>query len=555
MIIGLDVGGTHTDVVLIGKQGLMRDFKVSTDANDLFRTVLAGLTEITRDIDSSEIRRAVLSTTLTTNAVVRSDVDPVGMIVSPGPGVSAEMFRTNEHYYVASGSIDHRGREVEPVNHLEIMDIAAKMKAAGIRNVGVVGKFSVRNPVQELAIRDILSRDFGKTFMGHRISGRLNFPRRIATTFLNTTVHQLHKKFYEAVRESLAEKGLRIPIHILKADGGAMNFSASVDFPAQTILSGPAASVMGAIGFAPASGECLVLDVGGTTTDMAILSDRVPLLDPLGITLGPYRTLIRALETRSIGIGGDSAVSVENGELRIGPDRKGPAMAFGGPHPTPTDAMTLLGLMPGGDAEAAAAGLRPVAEGLGLSLPDAAARIFDAACERILAEAQFMVDEINAKPVYTVHELKEGLQVTPREILMLGGPADAFAKCIGAKTDMKVRTVRRWKVANAIGAALARTTCEVSLIADTQQEMISAPEENYMEPIDRDFTEAQAQEKALDLLRQKALARGADPEDLEMEITEHQQFNMVRGFYTAGRNIRIKAQVKPGLIRGFERMP
>ncbi len=345
MIIGLDVGGTHTDVVLLGNEGVIREFKVRTDPSDLFQTVLTGLEKITEGIEASKISRAVLSTTLTTNAIVQDENSNVGMIVSAGPGVDPESFRTNPHYYSVGGSIDHRGREVKPVNPAEIRDIAVQMKAAGIRNVGIVGKFSVRNPSHELAIHDILKDDFGKMFLGHQVSGSLNFPRRIATTYLNTSVRQIHKKFYEAVRESLRKKGLSIPIHILKADGGTMSFEASVNFPGQTILSGPAASVMGAIAFADPNAETLVLDIGGTTTDMAILINRVPLLDPKGITVGAHNTLIRSLETLSIGVGGDSAVRVHDGQLSIGPDRLGPAMAFGGSSPTPTDALFVLGIM------------------------------------------------------------------------------------------------------------------------------------------------------------------------------------------------------------------
>jgi N-methylhydantoinase A len=135
-----------------------------------------------------------------------------------------------------------------------------------------------------------------------------------------------------------------------------MRFDASIDHPAQTILSGPAASVMGSVAFAPRDRECLVLDIGGTTTDMAVLVNGVPLLDPIGIGIGDHKTLIRSLETVSIGVGGDSAVRVVDGKIHIGPDRLGMAMAYGGPVPTPTDAMFVLGIGDGGDLEKAREG-------------------------------------------------------------------------------------------------------------------------------------------------------------------------------------------------------
>lgn len=551
MIIGLDVGGTHTDVVLLGKEGLVRKYKVRTDPEDLFTTVLTGIERVVEGIEPAGISRAVLSTTLTTNAIVQRKNPEVGMIISGGPGIDPEHFRTNRHYYSVAGSIDHRGREVEPIDPDEIREIAETLKKEGIRNVGIVGKFCVRNPSHELAIHDIIKDDFGKIFLGHHVSGNLNFPRRIATTFLNTTIRPIHKKFFAAVKQSLEQKGLMIPIYLLKADGGTMSFEASLDFPGQTILSGPSASVMGAIAFASETEETLVLDIGGTTTDMAILVDQAPLLDPVGITLAQTQTLIRALETRSIGIGGDSAVRIQDGILTIGPDREGPAMAYGGRVPTPTDALFILGLQAGDGREASAAGIAPIAGALGLSIEAAADKIFDLACETILAEAGRMIDAINSKPVYTVHELQEGLQVRPKRILVLGGPAPDFTDRLQAISDFKVSAVPQWSVANAIGAALARTTCEVTLLGDTQQGLVSAPEEDFSEPVDRNFNKEMAVEKAYELLTEKALKIGANAEDLEMEATESLQFNMVRGFYTAGRNIRVKVQVKPGLIHGY----
>jgi N-methylhydantoinase A len=169
------------------------------------------------------------------------------------------------------------------------------LQRKGIRYIGVVTKFSVHNPEHEKAMAAIVAPYCEQVFMGHQFSGNLNFPRRIATTYLNAAVYPVHKSFFEAVKGSLKKKGIDVPIRILKPDGGNMNFESSFDHPALTILSGPSASVMGALASAPKSGASLILDIGGTTTDMAIFIDGVPLLAPLGIEIGPYKTLIRAL--------------------------------------------------------------------------------------------------------------------------------------------------------------------------------------------------------------------------------------------------------------------
>jgi N-methylhydantoinase A/oxoprolinase/acetone carboxylase beta subunit len=554
MIIGLDVGGTHTDVVLLDRNGLRKEIKVNTDPANLFQSVLSGLNAVTENIDPSQIKRIVLSTTLTTNAIVQEKTPPVGMIVSSGPGIDPEFYRTNPLYFAVGGCIDHRGREIESVNPTEIEAVADRLRQEGVQYVGIVGKFSIRNPSHELEIAEILQKSAEKTFLGYRISGNLNFGRRIATTYLNAAVYPLHREFYQAVQDSLSAKGLNLPLRLLKADGGNMNFESSIDYPVQTILSGPAASVMGAVAFGQSDEDTLVMDIGGTTTDMAVLIDRAPVLNPLGIQLAQYKTLIRSLETYSIGVGGDSSVTVRDGKLVIGPERRGPAMAYGGSSPTPMDALFILEDIPDGSREQSRAGLEPLAREMGYSVRSLAAEVIDQACKKILCAARRLIYQINGKPVYTVHELQEGYVVQPKTLLILGGPAPYFAKYLEQVSDFSVRVVPRWQVANAIGAALARTTCEINLFADTERGSVDAPEENFSRPVDRSFDREAAVTQALELLEAKAVARGAIQENLEMEILEALEFNMVRGFNTTGKNIRIKAQVKPGLIRGHEQL-
>ena len=553
MIIGIDVGGTHTDAVLLSSSGIEKKFKITTDAADLFNTVLSCFKKLLDGIDPKKVKRIVISTTLTTNAIVQQDVNPAGMVISAGPGINPEFFRTGDHYYCVSGSINHRGREKAPVNEMEIEDIAQKMKKAGIEYVGVVGKFCVRNPSHEVLIKRILNKHFKQVFLGHHVSGNLNFPRRIATTHLNAGVFSLHKSFFEAVKNSLTQMGLSIPIQILKADGGTMSLESSMSFPGQTVLSGPAASIRGAIPYAPKKQDAIVLDIGGTTTDIAFLVNKAPLLEPMGIQRGQYKSLIRSLQTDSKGIGGDSVVRVKDKELVIGPDRKGPAMAFGGPEPTPTDALVVLGLMPEGSAENARKGIHQIALELGLDDVETADKIFKKCCSIILKKTFEMIDKINSQPVYTVHEFLENYKISPRKILLLGGPAPYFAKKIEELYHIKTIAVPESSVANAIGAALARTTCEVSLNADTEQGIVAAHEEDFAEPISKTYSEDDLIETAHTLLKEKAMHSGADPDNIDdVEVVEFQKFNIVRNFSPKGKIFRTKMQIKPGLIKGFE---
>ena len=554
MIIGLDVGGTHTDVVLLNKNGIQRDLKVPTTPADLYQSVWTALTAVTDGIDATAIQRIVLSTTLTTNAIAQNKVAPVAMIVSGGPGIDPEHYRTNPHYYKVSGAIDHRGREIAPIEPDQIRSLARDLQKKNIGQIGVVGKFSVRNPSHEHQICELLDGMFDKVFLGHHISGALNFGRRIATTYLNAAVYPIHKEFYAAVMQSLKKRGLDLPIRLLKADGGNMKFSASIDYPIQTVLSGPAASVMGALPFASLQTDTLVMDIGGTTTDMAVLISRAPVLNPVGIALGSHKTLIRSLETHSIGLGGDSAVKIVDGRLRVGPERLGPAIAYGGDGPTPTDALAVMGEIEDLDPAPSHAGLAPFAEELGLSVEGLAEKVVRLCCDQIIEAARQLVAGINSKPVYTVHELQEGYVVDPKTILILGGPAPYFARYLAQRSELEVTVVPRWEVANAIGAALARTTCEVTLLADSERGIVVAHEEDFQKKISRSYGLKEARQQALDLLRNKALASGANPDSLEMEVVEELAFNIVKGFNTTGKNMRVKVQVKPGLIHGYDEM-
>lgn len=556
MILGLDVGGTHTDVVFLSRKGVQKHVKVPTQPDNLFKSVLSGFTLILEGVDPGCIERVVISTTLTTNAIVQQTVTPVGMIVSAGPGIDPQNFRTGDHYYAVGGSINHRGREIEPINEMEIQAVGETLKKAGIEYVGVVGKFCVRNPSHEILIKRILNKQFKQIFLGHHVSGNLNFPRRIATTHMNAAVYPLHKDFFQAVEQSLEKMGLTVPIQILKADGGTMTLGASMAFPAQTVLSGPAASIMGAIPYAPEGQDAVVLDIGGTTTDIAFLVDKTPLLEPVGIQRGGYKSLIRSLRTDSKGIGGDSALRVnEKSQLMVGPDRMGPAMAFGGPVPTPTDALVVLGLMEAGDQDRARQGIKSIADQLGMEEKQAAEHIFKICCNIILKKTFEMIDTLNAKPVYTVHDFLEGYKFSPDTILLMGGPARFFADKIQDMYQLETIAVPYASVANAIGAALARTTCEVTVNADTEQGVVTAHEEDFAEPVSKSFSRDDLVETAYSLLKDKAENAGADPDNLnEVEVVESQEFNIVRNFSPRGKILRTKIQLKPGLIHGYESM-
>lgn len=552
MIIGLDVGGTHTDVVLLRPSGIHAKAKVPTDHSDLVGTITKGVDTVLSETPPEAVTRVVLSTTLTTNAVVESLGADVGMLVAAGPGMDPALFAIGPSYHVVKGALDHRGSEIAPPDPKEIESVVASLKGAGIRHLGIVTKFSVRNPAHERLMERLAAPHFETVFCGHRISGNLNFPRRIASCWLNATVAATFQRFHDAVAAAFSARKIDAPIHILKADGGTLSLSAAAKSPGETVLSGPSASVMGAIPYAEKKGDTLVLDIGGTTTDMAILIDRVPVLEPLGASVGGVRTLFRALQSVSVGLGGDSTVRVKDGVVTIGPDRSGPAACLGGPQPTPTDAMAVLGAFPDGDRGLAQEAVGSIAKELGGDLVSAANAILDALCDGIFRQAKKMVTAINSRPVYTLHEMLTGYTVAPAKILVLGGPAGVLADRIRNRFGITTKAVTDWEVANAVGAGMARPTCSVTVFADTEKGRAEAPEEDYGEKISASFTKEDALGLANTLLEKKAERIGANPLDMATEVVEALAFPMVRGYRRSGSNIRVRVQLQPGLIRDYD---
>ena len=553
MIVGIDVGGTHTDAVLLESLHVKKTAKAVTNQENLIESLVAVTEEVIRGEDPREIERIVLSTTMSTNAIVQGKTARVGMILAGGPGLPPEMLAIGQDTHSISGYVNHRGIRVAGTEPREVARIAELFESRKIGHVGIVGKFSTRNPALETEIGDMLDGRFRHLSFGHRMSGNLNFPRRIATTYLNAAIWETYKAFVASVMAYVDHMRIAAPLYILKADGGTTSISQSLEYPVGSILSGPAASVMGVLSLTDGTDDAVALDIGGTTTDIAIFADGVPLLEPLGVTIGGHKTLIRGLLTRSIGVGGDSSVGYREGRITIGPERAGPAAAFGGPSPTPTDALILLGRADIGDKEKAIKAIREIAAQAHRSPEHMAEEICDLASRTIVSAVREMLEEINNKPVYTIHEILEGKKIVPSKFYIVGGPAGPMAPYLERMMEIPASVPGYAEVANAIGAALARMTTEVTLLADTEKGEATIPEEGIQTAISRNFTHGEAIDLCLSTLRARALRMGAHEDTLDMEIVEDQVFNMVRGMgYTTGRNMRIKAQVKPGLVAAIK---
>jgi len=553
MILGLDVGGTQTDTVLIEEDRILAETKIPT-GDDLLLTLRNALESILTGVEPERIERMAFSTTLATNAIVEDRLERTGMIVSAGPGIDPTCFSVGPSFHVVEGCLDHQGFEAVPLERSSVMEAAARIQEAGIRSIGVVGKFSVRNSAHEHQIVEWVKSLFSHVAMGHTVSGALNFPRRIFTTYLNASLHHRYKAFSDALTHILDEKNLHAPRYLLKPDGGTIDLMRSTGSPARTAQSGPAASVMGALALDGCDGATLVLDVGGTTTDMAVVLNGVPLLNPHGVKLGLYKTLIRSIVTHSMGTGGDSMIQVKaGGKMTVGPLRNGPPVAFGGKVATPTDAMVSLGLLDVGNKNAARSAMEDLGGALGCSAERAADRVLEQMAETIAQSARAFVYDLNAQPVYTIFEVLNEERIEPTSVLIMGGPAPQLAPYVEKALGLPVRVPPHYQVANAVGAAVARVTAQVTLQADTERGSVIIPEVGEEHKIDRSFDMDQAIALARETLCRRALVIGARDNSLETSITEKQVFNMIRGYRMVGRNIRLKMTITPGLIPQWKR--
>lgn len=567
IVLGIDCGGTHTDAALLrvetGKATLLAAAKTGTRHDDLPGSISEVIelleTNLPKGIASfKDIQRVTLGTTLEVNALVQNRADQVGLALSAGPGLDPIHFALGNHVCIVPGGLDHRGMEVKKLFTEELAREAAAWPAQGVAAVACVGKFSPRNPQQEITMGDVAGRASGlPVTLGHNLSGKLNFPRRVATAYYNAAVGRLHQNFLNAVESALKGKGITARLRLLKADGGAIPFNVSRAEPVQSILSGPAASVMGVLAmWDKAAQDCaLLLDMGGTTTDIAMFYNGSPVVDRDGMKLQGRRTLVRSLASISIGVGGDSLLHATNDARGIavhaGPERVGPAMAFGGDTPTLLDALNVLdgeeGNPQSGDAAASHAGMSRFAQEHGLpSALEAASQALADALANITRATYNLVENINSRPIYTLAALKAAREARPTRACLVGGPAERMRGRLEKALGLPVEIAPHPQVANAIGAALTIPTASLEIYADTGKGQLTAPALNYQESIPKSWTLAQSEDKALELLRGNLLAEGG--EDAHVEVVEGDLFATLDDYGRGARDMRVVCQARPGIL-------
>ncbi len=319
-VLGLDTGGTFTDLVFISDEDnkVLAKGKTPTIHNNLVKTIENGMDIILEKIEASAVRSFSIATTLATNAIVENRTRPTALILIGYDedivldAVNENAFNT-EFVYMAEGGHDNWGNEKRPLDTEKIKEIVSEFPA-NIEAVAVSGYFSVRNNAHENAAVEIIKAMRPELFItcGYDLSTELNAIKRATTAVLNAGLIPITIEFFDAVQFACRSRNINSEINVVKGDGSIAAIEWARLYPVEMILSGPAGSACGAQflrGSREKDRDSWVIDIGGTTTDIIRLDENGrPVLLESGITVAGHKTLTRAIDIYTFGLGGDSRV-------------------------------------------------------------------------------------------------------------------------------------------------------------------------------------------------------------------------------------------------------
>ena len=565
MLLGLDVGGTFTDAVIIDGHRVVATAKRRTTKDNLMNGIGEALDAVLEGYDTSNIEQVTLSTTVVTNTIVEEKEQVVDLYVVTGPGRNVDDIFPVKPIYL-QGYTDHRGIVVERTPADAVRGIANMVQTrSGTDLAAVSAKFGVRNPQEELSITEELKNTYHVISNGSLLSGSLNFPRRTISAYFNSAVTPVFTVFKKNVEDALSARNIVAPLHILKADGGSLPVEHMVSRPVETAFTGPAATVLGLSALGVIGNQHTVaLDIGGTTTDISLWKHGRPLMTKNGVSIREYPSAVRSFAVTSVGIGGESVVRLKNGNLTVGPERVGPSVALGGVEPTLGDALIVLGHANYGDFNLALRALQDLADAIQaalqsnnintsnnqLTLIKTASDVAKLILQNALETIQRGVDEVitveNKCPIYVVADIVNPDIFVPEHIVVVGGTAPSLGASIGEYMDLPITIPENAAVANAIGAALALSTIELTVHVDTKRRLLVIPELGIKQQNCTLKRAEQVVERAKEALSEEAFRLGLDTSQ-EIEVISIEDFPVVEGWQSMERLITVKVQLAAGV--------
>lgn len=548
MLLGIDIGGTFTDAVIIDGANVVSWAKRRTTKDNLMNGITEALGAVLVDIDSAQIEQVTLSTTVVTNTIVEHKEQPVDLYVIAGPGRNVDDIFPVRPVYL-KGYTDHRGIVVESTKCEAINHIAHTVQSRSGTNLAAVSaKFGVRNPKEELDVTNALSAMYDTISTGSSLSGNLNFPRRTISAYFNSAVTDVFNRFRQAVRDALVAHNITAPVYILKADGGSLPIDTIASVPVETVFTGPAATVLGLEALRSATlGHTVALDIGGTTTDISLWKQGKPLMTKEGVSIRNYPSAVRSFAVTSVGIGGESVVRYNNGNLTVGPERVGPSVALGGIEPTLGDALIVLGKAQYGDGQKAYDGIAQIDSTIDATTM--AQRIVNVAVQVIQEGIDTVVAKENKRPIYVVADIVHPDPFVPAQLVIVGGTAASLGPIIGDQLGLPIHIPSDAAVANAIGAGVANHTMAITIHVDTKRRTMVVPELGIQDTSSHLRSAQAVEEVAYSLLREAAKEQGLVTSDVlpDIETISVEDFPVVDGWQSMERIITVKVQLQAGV--------
>ena len=444
ILLGIDTGGTYTDAALFDDaRGVLASAKALTTKHDL-SIGIRNVIEATLGSRQIDIGMVSISTTLATNALVEGQGSSIALLLIGYPADALDLAGLrqalgNDPVAFIPGGHDVYGDEQQPLDldaaRRAILDCAPRAAA-----FAVSGYFSVRNPAHELAVRDLARELTGlPVTCGHELTRNLNAPRRALTVVLNARLISLLQQLILAVRGIMAEQRIHAPLMVVKGDGSLISAEVALQRPVETILSGPAASVVGAH-YLSGERDVFVVDMGGTTSDIALLRNGRPVLNAAGAVVGGWQTMVEAVAVHTFGLGGDSEARLDDHEeLVIGPRRVTPLSLLAHEHPHALDILRRQARKPAPDGSDAqfALPLRSL-ESSRETLNEEQLALW-----RVIAQGVAPLAELLANPRTAYFQRRALLYLVERGLVGLSGftPTDA-AHVLGFQADWSLEAAQ-----------------------------------------------------------------------------------------------------------------
>ncbi|WP_133471818.1 hydantoinase/oxoprolinase N-terminal domain-containing protein [Paraglaciecola marina] len=511
MHIGIDVGGTHTDAVLISGDDILASTKALTSA-DIVTGVVNALTTILTDgvVSGTQIDAIMIGTTQFTNAVVErrelSEVAAIRIGLPSGEGLPPMVdwpadikAAVGNHAYMIKGGYLYDNWPLAQFDEAEINDVLHDIKRKGLTNISIASAFSPMNPEPELFLAEKVKAVIpeAKITLSHNI-GRLGILERENASILNTALLDFADRVVDAFGMAINKLGIQCPVFISQNDGTLMNASYVKKFPALTFASGPTNSLRGAFKLSGVA-NAIVVDIGGTTSDIGVLQNGFPRESSAIVDIGGIRTNFRMPDINAIGLGGGSMVTPDG--LQIGPQSVGhrlvdDGLVFGGDILTATDLIVAAGGAEIGDK----------------------------------TKLQQLSKEVVASGIKTINQMLDRgidmmkLNSEPVPVILVGGGAVLVSGDL--KSASQVLRPKHAEVANAIGASIAK-------ISGESEKMVS------YQNIPRDKAIEEVKQEAF----KRAIAAGASEVSLEMVDIEETAIPYMDGACTKLR-IKVMGDVK-----------